>query len=46
MPPGLAQHNICSIGFRWAGFPKLERHAERPDVRDFVEVMTKDLERF
>lgn len=32
--------------FRWAGFPRLERHAARPDVRHFLEVMSKGLEPF
>jgi hypothetical protein len=32
--------------FRWAGFPRLERHAERADVREFVAVMAKDVEQF
>jgi hypothetical protein len=32
--------------FRWAGFPRLERHAARSDVRHFLEVMSKDLEPF
>jgi hypothetical protein len=32
--------------FRWAGFPRLERHADRPDVREFLEVMGKGLEPF
>jgi hypothetical protein len=32
--------------FRWAGFPRLERHADRPDVHAFLEVMTKGLEPF
>jgi hypothetical protein len=32
--------------FRWAGFPRLERHADRPDVREFLEVMCKGLEPF
>lgn len=32
--------------FRWAGFPRLERHADRPDVRGFLEVMGKGLEPF
>jgi hypothetical protein len=32
--------------FRWAGFPQLERHAARPDVRHFLEVMSKGLEPF
>jgi hypothetical protein len=32
--------------FRWAGFPRLERHADRPDVREFLEVMREGLEPF
>jgi hypothetical protein len=32
--------------FRWAGFPRLERHAAPPDVRHFLQVMSKDLEPF
>jgi len=32
--------------FRWAGFPRLERHADRPDVREFLQVMSKGLEPF
>jgi hypothetical protein len=32
--------------FRWAGFPLLERGADRADVRKFLDVMTKDLEPF
>jgi hypothetical protein len=32
--------------FRWAGFPRLERYADRPDVREFLEVMSKSLEPF
>ena len=32
--------------FRWAGFPRLERHADRPDVREFLKVMSKGLEPF
>lgn len=32
--------------FRWAGFPRLERYADRPDVRKFLEVMSKGLEPF
>lgn len=32
--------------FRWAGFPLLERHADRPDVREFLAVMSKGLEPF
>ena len=32
--------------FRWAGFPRLERHAGRPDVREFLMRMSKDLELF
>lgn len=33
--------------FRWAGFPRLERYADRPDVHRFLEeVMNKGLEPF
>lgn len=32
--------------FRWAGFPRLERHADRPDVREFLKVMSKGLKPF
>jgi hypothetical protein len=32
--------------FRWAGFPRLERHADRPGVRAFLEVMNQGLEPF
>ncbi len=32
--------------FRWACFPRLELHADRPDVREFLLVMCKGLERF
>ena len=32
--------------FRWAGFPRLEGHATRPGVREFVERMTKGIEPF
>ncbi len=31
---------------RWAGFPGLEAHADREDVRAFVETMSKGLEPF
>lgn len=32
--------------FRWGGFPGLDRHAERSDVRQFLKGMSKDLEPF
>ena len=32
--------------FRWACFPRLERHADRSDVIKFVNSMTKDFEPF
>ena len=32
--------------FRWAGFPRLERYANRPDVREFLTRMGEDLEPF
>jgi len=31
------------LAFRWAGFPGLDRHAERCDVQDFVARFGKDL---
>jgi hypothetical protein len=32
--------------FRWAGFPRLEDDADRPDVREFLRLMCKNLEPF
>jgi len=32
--------------FRWGGFSRLDRHADRSDVRDFVKTMTRDIEPF
>jgi hypothetical protein len=32
--------------FRWAGFPRLERYADRPGIRQLLEVMCKGLEPF
>ena len=32
--------------FRWAGFPRLEGHADRPNVREFLQMMGNGLERF
>jgi len=32
--------------FRWAGFPRLERHADRCDVHEFLMVMGKGIEPF
>jgi hypothetical protein len=34
------------LSFRWAGFPRLELYADRPDVREFLLVMCEGLERF
>jgi hypothetical protein len=34
------------LAFRWGGFPRLERHADRPDVQAFVAEMSRDLEPF
>jgi hypothetical protein len=31
------------LAFRWAGFPGLEDHQERPDVRKFVSEFGRDL---
>lgn len=32
--------------FRWGGFPRLERHAENPEVRRFLQRMTEGLQAF
>jgi hypothetical protein len=32
--------------FRWTRFPRLERYADRSDVREFLDVMSKGLEPF
>ena len=32
--------------FRWADFPRLEVYADRPDVREFLQVMGNGLEQF
>ena len=32
--------------FRWAGFPRLEGDADRPDVREFLKVLGDGLELF
>lgn len=32
--------------FRWGGFSRLESHADRPDVYEFLKRMTNDLEQF
>jgi hypothetical protein len=34
------------LAFRWGGFPRLERHAERADVKAFVAEMIRDVEPF
>lgn len=43
---GLAFVDYLRLCFRWAGFPRLERYAERADVVAFVGEMTKDVEPF
>jgi hypothetical protein len=43
---GLPFVDYLRLCFRWAGFPRLERHAARPDVRQLLEVMSKGLEPF
>ena len=43
---GLPLVDYLHLGFRWAGFPRLERHAAEPDVRGFVAAMIADLETF
>lgn len=43
---GLPFLDYLRLAFRWAGFPGLERHAQLPEVRDFVLRMGRDLEPF
>jgi hypothetical protein len=43
---GLAFVDYLRLCFLWAGFPRLERHAGRPDVREFVKVMSEGIEPF
>ena len=43
---GLPFVDYLRLSFRWGAFPRLERHADRPDVREFVVLMTQDLELF
>ncbi len=45
------EHNLPFVDylrlcFRWGGFPRLERHAERSDVQHFLDKMTRDFEAF
>ena len=40
---GLPFLDYLRLAFRWAGFPGLDRHAGRPDVRDFVTRFGKGL---
>ena len=35
--------NYLRLAFRWAGFPGLDQHVGRRDVRDFVSRFGKDL---
>jgi hypothetical protein len=43
---GLPFVDYLRRGFDYAGFPRLERHEHRQDVRRFVAWMTRDLEPF
>ena len=43
---GLQFVDYLRLCFRWAGFPRLERHAGRTDVREFVSAMSNGLEPF
>jgi hypothetical protein len=43
---GLRFVEYLRLAFRWAGFPRLERHAQNVDVRQFVVEMTKGMEPF
>jgi hypothetical protein len=45
------EHNLPFVDylrlcFRWGGFPRLERYADRSDVQHFLDAMTKDFEPF
>jgi len=39
----LSPVDYLRLCFRWAGFPHLERHADRPDVGEFLVEMSKGL---
>lgn len=43
---GLPFVDYMRLCFRWGGFPRLERHADRSDVRAFVARMCEGLEPF
>jgi hypothetical protein len=43
---GLPFVDYLRLCFRWAGFPRLERYTDRPDVREFLLVMGEGLEPF
>jgi hypothetical protein len=43
---GLPFVDYLRLAFRWGGFPRLERHADKTGVRDFVAEMTRELEPF
>ena len=43
---GAANLFAAGICFRWAGFPLLEEYAERPDGRQFLQVVGNGLEPF
>lgn len=43
---GLHFVDYLRLCMRWAGFPRLERYADREDVNAFVAEMTRDLEVF
>ena len=43
---GLPFVDYLRLSFNAAGFPRLERHQQRKDVRSFVAWMTRDLEPF
>jgi HEAT repeat protein len=45
------EHNLPFVDylrlcFRWGGFPRLERYADRSDVQSFLSTMTKNFEPF
>jgi hypothetical protein len=43
---GLPFVDYLRLCFRWGGFPLLEKHADRPDVQQFLSAMRQDFEPF
>jgi hypothetical protein len=45
-PHNLPFIDYLRLAFRWGGFPDLEKHADRPEVRSLLADLTKGLETF